>query len=81
MRIGYTPNFRSSFRKFNKSVHKKFYKQIGFLLRNIRHPSLHSKKYDESRGIWQARVDKEIRFYFLIEDDNYVLLNIKKHPQ
>lgn len=59
----------------------KFWKQLSYLLRDIRHPSLHAKKYDEARGVWQARVDVNIRFYFLIEGDTYVLLEIKYHPK
>ena len=34
-------------------------KQLDFLLKNITHPSLHAKKYDESQNIWQARVVDE----------------------
>ena len=63
------------------AVQKKFQKQLMFLLADIRHPSLHAKKYDESRAIWQARVDKDFRFYFLIEKDTYILIGIKKHPK
>ncbi|PIU99385.1 hypothetical protein COS59_00025 [Candidatus Wolfebacteria bacterium CG03_land_8_20_14_0_80_36_15] len=81
MKIRYTPKFKEDFRKFPKEIRNKFYKQINFLLHNLRHPSLQTKKYDESRGIWQAKVDRKIRFYFLIEDDTCILLNIKKHPK
>lgn len=81
MKIKYTPCFKNSFRKFPISIQKKFYKQIRFLLRDIRHPSLRAKKYDERYGIWQARVDKNIRFYFLIEGDVYILLSIRSHPK
>ncbi|MCD6284011.1 hypothetical protein J7J12_02020 [bacterium] len=81
MKIYYTPKFKQSFSKFPKEIKNKFYKQINFLLRNPRHPSLQIKKYDGSKGIWQARVDRKIRFYFLIEDNSYILLEIKKHPK
>lgn len=64
-----------------QSVQKKFWKQLGFLLSNIRHPSLRTKKYDETRGTWQARVDRNYRFYFVIEKDTYVLLDITPHPE
>jgi plasmid maintenance system killer protein len=30
------------------------------------HPSLHAKKYDEENDVWQARVNKDWRFYFTI---------------
>jgi len=54
----------------------KFDKQLGYLLKNIKHPSLHAKKYDESEDVWQARIDQNIRFYFIISDDVYILLNL-----
>jgi len=59
----------------------KFDKQLGFLITNLRHPSLRAKKYDESRDIWQARVDEHFRFYFQIEGDTYKILSIIPHPR
>ncbi|MBU1046804.1 hypothetical protein KKH36_03435 [Patescibacteria group bacterium] len=56
-------------------------KQIDFLLENYRHSSLNSKKYDKSIGLWQARIDKFYRFYFLIQEDKYIIVSIKKHPK
>jgi len=64
-----------------ESIQKKFWKQLTFLLKDLRHPSLHSKKYDEAKNIWQARVDQHYRFYFLINGDVYVLLSIVSHPK
>ena len=55
--------------------------QLGYLLRDVRHPSLRAKKYDEARGIWQARVTLNWRFYFTIEGDTYTLLTIRSHPK
>ena len=81
MKIKYYPGFKDSLRYFPKEVREKFYKQVNYLLRNIRYPSLRAKKYDESRGIWQARIDKNVRFYFLIKDDVYILLDIRKHQK
>lgn len=81
MKIQYYPGFKNKLKNFPKEVRKKFYKQINYLLKNIRHSSLRAKKHDETRDIWQARVDKNIRFYFLIENDVYTLLDIKKHPK
>lgn len=56
-------------------------RKIVLLLGNIRHPSLHAKKYDEKRGIWQARVTDNWRFYFLVVDDAYVLIDVMLHPK
>lgn len=59
----------------------KFDKQLGFLLRNLRHPSLRAKKYDEARDVWQARLDEGYRFYFRIEADTYRIISIIPHPK
>lgn len=79
MNLDYTSKFNKNFKQFPKSIRNKFYKQVSFSCSNIRHPSLHAKKYNESIGLWQARVDKGVRFYFLIEKDVYILLDIRYH--
>lgn len=76
-----TPKFKDKLRRFPKWIQQKLVKQIDYLIHDLRHPSLRAKKYDESRGIWQARVDRHVRFYFLIEKDRYILLDIKQHPK
>lgn len=81
MTLVYTPNFKKGFRTFPVAVRKKFAKQVGYLLSDIRYPSLHTKKYDEQHDIWQARVDRSVRFYFMIQNDTYVLLEIRTHPK
>ncbi len=81
MKIAYHPNFKKNLNKFSARIQKKADKQISYLSSRLFHPSLRAKKYDEGRGIWQARVDKSVRFYFIIEGDRYVLLDIKYHPK
>jgi mRNA interferase RelE/StbE len=51
------------------------------LLANLNHPSLRAKKYDESRDLWQARVTRDWRFYFTIEEDVYALHEIRIYPK
>ncbi len=81
MIIQYHSQFKENLRKFSRYIQEKFYKQAEFLLRDIRHPSLRAKKYDESNDIWQARVDANVRFYFKIQKDAYFLFDIKYHPK
>jgi mRNA-degrading endonuclease RelE of RelBE toxin-antitoxin system len=52
-----------------QNVQRAFEKQLRFLVDNLLYPSLHVKKYDESNDVWQARVNKDWRFYFTIADD------------
>ena len=60
-----TRHFDRSFKQAPAAIKRTFLKQIGFLLIDIRHPSLRAKKYDDER--WQARVTRDWRFYFRIE--------------
>jgi plasmid maintenance system killer protein len=62
-------------------VRKAAYKQLRFLAGNLNHPSLHAKKYDEANDIWQARVNRDWRFYFKIEDDTCFITDVIPHPK
>jgi hypothetical protein len=53
-------------------VQKDFIKQINFLVRNLSHPGLHANKCDESKDRWQARIDRDWRFYFQIDGERTV---------
>lgn len=63
------------------SIQKLFYKQARLLEQNLRHPSLRAKKYNESAGIWQARINRGWRFYFSIQDDTYYIHDVIPHPK
>lgn len=72
-------HFKRSYKKFSREIRVAFAKQMQFLLADIRYPSLRAKKYDETTGVWQARVTNNVRFYFKIEGDIYYLIEIEKH--
>ncbi|MGH9430944.1 MAG: hypothetical protein ACRD3T_05320 [Terriglobia bacterium] len=63
------------------SVRRAFEKQLRFLANNLHHPSLRAKKFDESKDLWQARVNRDWRFYFTIIDDTYRIEDIIPHPK
>ena len=81
MRVQWTNRFRRDFLGAPPVIHRAFEKQVALLLRDLRHPSLRAKKYDEANDIWQARVTGAWRFYFRIEGDTYQLLTIRAHPK
>jgi len=62
-------------------VQKAVLKQIEFLAQDLRHPSLRAKKFDESKDLWQARVNRSWRFYFTIEGEAYMIQDIVPHPK
>jgi plasmid maintenance system killer protein len=62
-------------------VRKAFDKQVKLLVGNLHHPSLRAQKYDEANDLWQARVNRGWRFYFMIQDATYVIVAIVAHPK
>ena len=62
-------------------VQRAFEKQIRLLESNLRHASLRAKKYDESRDVWQARVNRDWRFYFRVDGDVYRIEDVIPHPK
>ncbi|MDO8524027.1 MAG: hypothetical protein Q7R99_00175 [bacterium] len=81
MRYLFSKKFVKSYGQLQTIIQKKFDKQLGHLLKDVSYPSLQVKKYDKQKDIWQARVDKNYRFYFLIQNDLYILLDIRDHPK
>jgi hypothetical protein len=79
MRAILTETFADSLIAAPPEIQRLFGKQLAHLLRDLRHPSLRAKKYDETR--WQARVDHGWRLYFRIEGDCYILLDMVAHPK
>ena len=81
MRLFYTHRFLRDYTKAPIQVQETIDKHLTYLTEDLLHPSLHAKKYDEGRDIWQARVNKNWRFYFRIEGNTYFLLGVTRHPK
>jgi plasmid maintenance system killer protein len=81
MKLRLTERLVRSYKTAPWQVQKAFDKQSLLLAGDLRHRSLHAKKYDEAGGIWQARVNRDWRFYFRIEGDEYVVLGLTAHPK
>ncbi len=81
MKLRFTERADRDYAGLGPALRKALKKQLGFLLGNLKHPSLRAKKYDETNDIWQARVNRNWRFYFVIRGDEYVILSIIQHPK
>ncbi len=81
MKLQYTEHARGVLKDLPASVRKALYKQAGFLVQNLNHPSLRAKKYSEMEDKWQARVNRSWRFYFSIVGDTYIVTDIIPHPK
>ncbi len=76
-----TPEAVKNYADAPVAIKKAFDKQANLLVENFRYPSLCAKKYDHTNNMWQARVNANWRFYFLIENDIYIILSIVPHPK
>jgi mRNA interferase RelE/StbE len=81
MRVRLLPPAQNDYDALPARLKRAVDKQLVFLLRDIRYPSLRAKKYDETNDIWQARVNDDYRFYFRIAGDEYRILRIIPHPK
>ncbi len=73
--------FRRAYAEAAPHIQRACDRRLAFLLRDLRHPSLQAKKYNEAQGIWQACVDGGWRLYFVIAGDTYVLLALIPRPK
>jgi mRNA-degrading endonuclease RelE of RelBE toxin-antitoxin system len=81
MRVVLSDRAIDSLKDAPRNVQRAFDKQLQFLVSNLVHPSLRAKKYDETKDRWQARVNKDWRFYFTITDDTYRIEDVMPHPK
>ncbi len=81
MKVDYLPRALKALEDAPGEVRRAFFKQVKFLEQNLKHPSLHAKKYDEAKDLWQARVNESWRFYFNIAGDTYIIRDIIPHPK
>jgi plasmid maintenance system killer protein len=81
MRWSHTRRSERDYREAPPAVRHAFDKQVRFLVNDLHHPSLRAKKYDEAKDLWQARVNRDWRFYFLVDRDLYTIVTIVPHPK
>ena len=81
MRVKLIDKAIKQYQALPKSLRDKADKQFEYLASDIRHPSLHAKKYQGELNLWQGRIDKSWRFYFYVIEPNYVIISIITHPK
>ena len=57
MKIKAYKRFQKAYKSLSKEVQNKIDKQIEFLSKDFKHPSLYTKKIKGAEGIWEIRLD------------------------
>ena len=73
-------DFKKQYQKLPSISRQKFQKQLKFLLKDYRHPSLHSRKM-AGLSRFEARIDRRYRFTFTIVKKEIWLLSIGPHDR
>jgi hypothetical protein len=47
----------------------------------LQHPLIQAKKYEGRTDAWQWWINADYHFYFLINRDTYLIIDIAKHPK
>ena len=81
MRFAFSERSIKSYGSAPPQIQRAFDAKLELLLKDLRHPSLRAKKYDKSRDVWQARINRDWRFYFSIEGDAYCIVDLTPHPK
>ena len=79
-----TEPFKRDFRKLPEEIKRRVEAALRLLLSNPHHPSLQIKKVRGKiikgySNIFEGRITRDYRFFFLIETDAYVLLRCGRH--
>jgi mRNA-degrading endonuclease RelE of RelBE toxin-antitoxin system len=81
MKFSFTQKALQDYQALPQNLQTLVDKQLNFLLQDLKYPSLRAKKYDKSQNIWQLRVSRDYRLYFVIDGETYVIIRIIKHPK
>lgn len=79
MRFSRTSSFKKSYKKLPEHIQRKTDRILAYLLNDLMHPSVRSKKIQGVEDVWEGRIDKFYRFTFQIESDEILLRSIGPH--
>lgn len=79
MQILRTRAFADDFAELPKQIQRRFEVKLGIFIVNPLHPSLHGKKMQGLRDIWECRITKQYRFTFSIAHRMCILRRIGAH--
>lgn len=79
MKLEFTKAFIKDYRKLPSNIQKITDKNLALLIANSKHPSLHVKKMNDPRNIWEGRVSDSYRFTFQVKGETCFLRIIGTH--
>ncbi len=86
MKLIRTEPFKRDFQRLPEPIKHRTEAALRLLLSNPQHPSLRVKKVRREiikgySNIFEGRITRDYRFFFLIETDAYILLRCGRHEE
>jgi len=82
IKIRRSERFKDAFKKLDLQIRKKVERALRLFIQNPRHPSLHTKKIQGKKDVWEVRVDIHYRFTFDVTDEGvHRLRNVDNHDE
>ena len=86
MKISRTEAFKRDFKRLPDLIKRRIEAALRILMSNPHHPSLRIKKVRGEilkgcANIFEGRITRDYRFFFLIETDAYILLRCGRHEE
>ncbi len=79
MKLIVSPHFQKKVSQFPQSLKEIIQTKLELFFDNPKHPSLQSKKIQGTDGIFESRINSNIRFTWEYCEDSIVLRNIGYH--
>jgi len=81
MNVVRTTRFIADFTRLSPELKLRTIKQLQNLERDPRHPSLHTKRVQGSKGIFEVRISLSCRLTFHLEPDTIILRRVGEHDK
>lgn len=81
MRVIRTKRFDQSYAQLPAEIQRQAIEQLLRLEADPHHPSLRTHKRRREVDVWQARVTRNYRIFFLMEGDTITLIDIGPHEK
>ncbi len=75
----YLPHFKRDYKKLPSSSKEKVKKALLLMEKDLKYPSLQTKKIKGTKNIWEARVSENLRITFNIDGNTITLRTAGKH--
>jgi mRNA interferase RelE/StbE len=81
VKLRFTGQFEQAYEKLSRAEKESVQKALSLLEENPGYPSLHIKKLEGTRDIWEARPSRRLRMTFQMEGEMIIMRNVGEHDK